>query len=153
MTCYKFECTHWWKINLKNFFLQDLLSSLNDVISTNNESTEFITGHVIYNPAYTYNKFQLKTTIGSQQPTYFSNCRMKKKQKPFHVNLWKWTLGAYIAFETIPILLQQKYWVGGFEKKANFADIHSLYICLQELWIISFSLVNMTEKSQLFLAF
>ena len=31
------------------------------VISTN-ESTEFRTGHVIYNPVYTY-KFQLKTTI------------------------------------------------------------------------------------------
>ena len=29
--------------------LQDFLSSLNAVISTN-ESTEFITGHVIYNP-------------------------------------------------------------------------------------------------------
>ena len=41
--------------------LQDLLSSLNAVISTN-ESTRIITGHVIYNPAYTY-KFQLKTTI------------------------------------------------------------------------------------------
>ena len=40
--------------------LQDLLSSLNAAISTN-ESTESITGHVIYNPAYTY-KFQLKTT-------------------------------------------------------------------------------------------
>ena len=40
--------------------LQDLLSSLNDVISTN-EITEFMIGHVIYNPAYTY-KFQLKTT-------------------------------------------------------------------------------------------
>ena len=40
--------------------LQDLLSSLDAVISTN-ESTEFITGHVIYNLAYTY-KFQLKTT-------------------------------------------------------------------------------------------
>ena len=40
--------------------LQDLFSSLNAVISTN-ESTEFIAGHVIYNPAYTY-KFQLKTT-------------------------------------------------------------------------------------------
>ena len=48
------------KLFLKNP-LQDLLSSLNDVISTN-ESTEFITGHVIYNPAYTY-KFQLKTTF------------------------------------------------------------------------------------------
>ena len=41
--------------------LQDLLSSLNAVISTN-ESTQIITGHVIYNPAYTY-KFQLKTTF------------------------------------------------------------------------------------------
>ena len=40
--------------------LQDLLSSLNAVISTN-ESTRIIIGHVIYNPAYTY-KFQLKTT-------------------------------------------------------------------------------------------
>ena len=45
--------------------LQDFLSSLNAVISTN-ESTQFITGHVIYNPAYTY-KFQLKTTVGSKQ--------------------------------------------------------------------------------------
>ena len=33
--------------------LQDLLSSLNAVISTN-EGTEIITGHVIYKPAYTY---------------------------------------------------------------------------------------------------
>ena len=40
--------------------LQDLLSSLNAVISTN-ESTRIITGHVIYDPTYTY-KFQLKTT-------------------------------------------------------------------------------------------
>ena len=36
-----------------------MLWSLNAVISTN-ESTRFITGHLIYNPAYTYN-FQLKT--------------------------------------------------------------------------------------------
>ena len=41
--------------------LQNLLSSLNAVISTN-ESTRIITGHVIYNLAYTYN-FQLKTTF------------------------------------------------------------------------------------------
>ena len=41
--------------------LQDFLSSLNAVISTK-ESTEFIKGHVIYNPAYTYN-FQLKKTL------------------------------------------------------------------------------------------
>ena len=40
--------------------VQDLLSGLNAVISTN-ESTWIITGHVINNPAYTY-KFQLKTT-------------------------------------------------------------------------------------------
>ena len=41
--------------------LKDLLSSLNAVISTN-ESTQIITGHVIYTPAYTY-KFQLKTIL------------------------------------------------------------------------------------------
>ena len=48
--------------------LQDLLSSLNAVISTNG-STQLITGHVIYKPAYTY-KFQLKTTndIGKNFP-------------------------------------------------------------------------------------
>ena len=41
--------------------LQDLFTSLNTVISTN-ESTQIITGHVIYNPAYTH-EFQLKTTF------------------------------------------------------------------------------------------
>ena len=41
-----------WNLFLKNP-LQDLLSSLNGDISTN-ESTRIITGHVIYNPAYTY---------------------------------------------------------------------------------------------------
>ena len=46
---------------LQKYPLQDFFSSLNAVISTN-ESTVFITGHVIYNPAYTY-KFQLKTTL------------------------------------------------------------------------------------------
>ena len=46
---------------LKKNPLQDFLSSLNAVISTN-ESTQIVTGHVIYNSAYTY-KFQLKTTI------------------------------------------------------------------------------------------
>ena len=61
MTCYNFKCFHWQKIYLKKNPLQDLLSSLNAVISTN-ESTRIITGHVIYNPAYTY-KFQLKTII------------------------------------------------------------------------------------------
>ena len=37
---------------LKKNPLQDLLSSLNAVISTN-ESTGFITGHMVYNLAYT----------------------------------------------------------------------------------------------------
>ena len=68
MTCYKFECSHWlklqhsdWRANLvKDFFLEDKLST--------NESTQIITGHVIYNPVYTY-KFQLKTTIKTLQPT------------------------------------------------------------------------------------
>ena len=46
---------------LKKNPLQDFLSNLNAVISTN-ESIEFITGHVIYNPAYT-KKFQLKTNL------------------------------------------------------------------------------------------
>ena len=50
-------------LNVKRNPLQDLLSSLNAAISTN-ERTRIITGHVIYNLAYTY-KFQLKTTIDS----------------------------------------------------------------------------------------
>ena len=53
----------WMLLWVENLFkknpLQDLLSNLNAVISTN-ESTRIITGHVIYDPAYTY-KFQLKT--------------------------------------------------------------------------------------------
>ena len=40
------------KFNLDKNPLQDLLSSLNAVISTI-ESTQFITGHMVYNPAYT----------------------------------------------------------------------------------------------------
>ena len=47
-----------WVIN--HITSYNLLSSLNAVILTN-ESTRITTGHVIYNPAYTY-KFQLKTT-------------------------------------------------------------------------------------------
>jgi hypothetical protein len=46
LTCYKFECSYWWKIYPKKNPLQDMLSSLNAVISTN-ESTQIITGHVI----------------------------------------------------------------------------------------------------------
>ena len=61
MTYYKFECSHWlklqhsdWRANLvKDFFKRNFPPM---------RALEFITGHVIYNPAYTY-KFQLKTTI------------------------------------------------------------------------------------------
>ena len=35
MICYKLECSHWWKIYFKKKTLQDFLSSLNAVISTN----------------------------------------------------------------------------------------------------------------------
>ena len=48
--------------------LQDLLSSLNAVISIY-ESTRIISGHVIYNQAYTY-KFQLKTTLVYLNPKF-----------------------------------------------------------------------------------
>ena len=40
ITCYEFKCSHWWNIYKKNP-LQDLLSSKNALISTN-ESTRFI---------------------------------------------------------------------------------------------------------------
>ena len=59
---------------LQDFFF----SSLNPVISTN-ESTQSITGHVIYDLAYTY-KFQLKTT---QEIHFLENgliCVLFKKQ-------------------------------------------------------------------------
>ena len=48
MTCYKFKCSHWWNIYLKENPLQDLLSSVNAAISTN-ERIEFIKGHMTYN--------------------------------------------------------------------------------------------------------
>ena len=50
------------KFVLKKSFTE-FLSSLNAVISTN-ESTEFITGLVIYNPTYAY-KFQLKIIMAT----------------------------------------------------------------------------------------
>ena len=61
MTCYNSSTLIGGNFILKNP-LQDLLSSLNAVISTN-ESTR--SGHVIYNPTYTY-KFQLKTILVMQ---------------------------------------------------------------------------------------
>ena len=54
MTCYKFECSHWlklqnpdWKANLVKVFFNEL---------STNESTQITTGHVTYNPAYKYLK-------------------------------------------------------------------------------------------------
>ena len=62
---------------LKKNPLQYLLSSLNAVISAN-ESTQIITGHVIYNSAYTY-KFQLKTTL---ETIYFPLANLWQKFVP-----------------------------------------------------------------------
>ena len=60
MTCYNLSALIGEKFIQKNP-LQDLLSSLNAIFSTN-ESTTILKGHVIYNPAYTY-KDQLKNTF------------------------------------------------------------------------------------------
>ena len=57
MTCYNSSALIGGFFFKKRFALQSEYSNL---ISTN-ESTRIITGHVIYNPAYTY-KFQMKTT-------------------------------------------------------------------------------------------
>jgi hypothetical protein len=57
-----------------------LLSSLNAVISTN-ESTRILTGHVIYNSAYTY-KFQLKTTFFIVDSQSNPN---SKKRSDYHI--------------------------------------------------------------------
>ena len=83
MTCYNFKQ------------LQDLFSSLNAVISTN-ESTRIIIGHVIYNPAYTY-KLQLKTTHSikrfcfsqSKLPDSFKNLSCKLGTYYIEMRLYK----------------------------------------------------------------
>ena len=59
------------KIIYKKNPLQDLLSSLNAVISIN-ESTRIIEGHVIYNLAYTY-KSDWKTPRTDIQAPFFAN--------------------------------------------------------------------------------
>ena len=52
MNCKKFKCPHWWKFYLsKENPLQDLLSSLNAFISTN-ERHWIITGHVTFKLRY-----------------------------------------------------------------------------------------------------
>ena len=61
MICYNVSAIIGGTFICKKKPLQDLFSSVNAVIFTNRR-TRFITGHVIYNPAYTY-KFQLKTTL------------------------------------------------------------------------------------------
>ena len=48
-----------------------------------NERTRIITGHVIYNPAYTY-KFQLKTTKVSNVKRKRTIERLKKKESVVH---------------------------------------------------------------------
>ena len=64
----------------KKKYLQDFISSLNTVISTN-ESPEFITVHVIYNPTYTYKfqaSFYLFITFGlNQVGKYYSKIEFK----------------------------------------------------------------------------
>ena len=73
----------WWKIYLKKNPLQELLSSLNAVISTN-ESTRIITCNVMYNPAFTY-KFQLKTTMFYFSLHIYSRWRTKLTAFPAKV--------------------------------------------------------------------
>ena len=57
--------------------LQDLLSNLNDVISTN-ESTEFITVYVIYNPAYIYLQIPTENHLGLGPQANHSQLREAK---------------------------------------------------------------------------
>ena len=89
--------------------LQDLLSSLNAVISTN-ESTESITGHVISNPAYTY-KFQLKTTMVPNDLTY----------KFLEVQDLLWTL---VAVHQQPLLPSGRVPLAPILERRNFYPLH-----------------------------
>ena len=76
MTCYKFKCSHWW-------ILKILYKICSPAVISTNESTRIITGHVIYNPAYTY-KFQLKTTKVSNVKRKRTIERLKKKESVVH---------------------------------------------------------------------
>ena len=63
MTCYKFEWSHWWKIYFKKNPLQELLSSLIAVISTN-ERNQILTDHVTFKLPYNQ-IYQMKTPNSS----------------------------------------------------------------------------------------
>ena len=82
-----------------------MLSSLNAVISIN-ESTQIITGHVNYNPAYTY-KFQLKTTIDGHHAELY--------EKQFDCNhcarcfIWETSLKSHLTKHRIRKQLACKY--------------------------------------------
>ena len=73
MTSYNLSALIGGKFISKKNPLQDLLSSLNAVISTN-ESTQIITGHVIYNPAYMY----LQIPIENHPRPLICNRKMNK---------------------------------------------------------------------------
>ena len=71
--------------------IYNFVSSPNAVISTN-ESTEIITGHVIYNPAYTSFKFKLKTTIMSE----LGNTKDQSKTLPSLKHVTSILTGTYL---------------------------------------------------------
>ena len=89
----------------KKNHLQDLLSSVNAVISTN-ESTRFITGHVIYNPAYTY-KFHLKTTLNTEMNSLMLFKKMEKKNNRtmYSFILVQWISQNLACFQFLRLLL------------------------------------------------
>ena len=120
--------------------LQDLLSSLNAVISTN-ESTQFITGHVIYNPAYTY-KFQLKTTkdkrgrqLESYKLAWASFCKLS-----YHDQSNPPTREMYIDF------FEQK-----LEEGRSSISIYNTYIALKKvaLYVYGQKIQNMPQVRKL----
>ena len=93
-------------------------SSLNAITSM--RALEFITGHVIYNPAYTY-KFQLKTTQNSierNKPSrmgylYLIGNLCRKSSIDWWVNNWVRKLAIWQQFIPLflnKIILLHKHW-------------------------------------------
>ena len=96
-------------------------SSLNAVISM--RALEFITGHVIYNPAYTY-RFQLKTTqysidrLDRNKPSrmgylYLIGNLCRKSSIDWWVNNWVRKLAIWQQFIPLflnKIILLHKHW-------------------------------------------